>query len=283
MTTLTTTTSNSQMHNDIMVADSREPKPTTPTEEAVPEHNVVETYKNTTPEKHAYFDVKAEAIHIILNGIGDDIYFTVDACTTAKEMWMSIERLFKLEASTMQVNVQFLQQLQPEWSRFVTYQNEVNEICAKKIDRNANLLALVAATQHYPDTHYQAPKPHKTYTPSLKQTPSTRYNAPTRNRGKKIAKPITPPSESASKEDKDSDPEKAQRDKDMQKNLALVAKYIKNIYKPTKNNLRTSSKTRNKNVDTTPRSRNDNQTRQFVNQRTVTVVGARETVRNQVV
>ncbi|GJY08483.1 hypothetical protein Tco_0375537 [Tanacetum coccineum] len=37
-----------------------------------------------------------------------------------------------------------------------------------------------------------------------------------------IAKPITPPSESASEED--SDQEQAQRDKDMQKNLALIAK-----------------------------------------------------------
>nr|GEW22065.1 hypothetical protein [Tanacetum cinerariifolium] len=54
--------------------------------------------------------------------------------------------------------------------------------------------------------------------------------------GKKIAKPITPPFESASKEDNDL--EQAQRDKDMQKNLALIAKYIKKIYKPTNNNLR---------------------------------------------
>nr|GEY30974.1 integrase, catalytic region, zinc finger, CCHC-type, peptidase aspartic, catalytic [Tanacetum cinerariifolium] len=43
-----------------------------------------------------------------------------------------------------------------------------------------------------------------------------------RYKGKEIAKPITPPSESASEED--SDPEQAQRDKDMQKNLALIAK-----------------------------------------------------------
>ncbi|GJR11332.1 hypothetical protein Tco_0793984 [Tanacetum coccineum] len=41
---------------------------------------------------------------------------------------------------------------------------------------------------------------------------------------KEIAKPITPPSESASEED--SDPEQAQRDKDMQNNLALIAKMI---------------------------------------------------------
>nr|GEZ10996.1 hypothetical protein [Tanacetum cinerariifolium] len=43
-----------------------------------------------------------------------------------------------------------------------------------------------------------------------------------RYKGKEIAKPITPPSESASKED--IDPEQAQRDKEMQKNLALIAK-----------------------------------------------------------
>ncbi|GKA14358.1 retrovirus-related pol polyprotein from transposon TNT 1-94 [Tanacetum coccineum] len=67
------------------------------------------------------------------------------------------------------------------------------------------------------------------------------------------------------------------------KNLALIAKYFKKLYKPTNNNLRTSSNTRNKNVDTTPRYRNDNQTGQFGNQTTVNVVGARETVGGLVV
>ncbi|GJV69756.1 hypothetical protein Tco_1485265 [Tanacetum coccineum] len=57
---------------------------------------------------------------------------------------------------------------------------------------NANPLALVAATQQYPDTHYQAPKPHKTYAASSKPTLSTKSYSPTRCRGKKIAKPITP-------------------------------------------------------------------------------------------
>ncbi|GKC28601.1 hypothetical protein Tco_1035895 [Tanacetum coccineum] len=254
-------------------------KSATATKEAAPEHNVPETYKNTTPEKRAYFDAEAEAIHMILSGIGDDIYFIVDACTTNKEMWIAIERLQqgesinkqavktnlfwefgkftskdgesiesyysrfykimnemirnKLEVATMQINDQFLQQLQPEWSRFVIvfkptldldkesyhklfdilkqYQNEVNEIRAEKIARNANPLALVVATQQYPDDHYQEPKPHKTYAPSSKQTPSTRSHATTRNKGKEIVKPITPPSESASEED--SDEEHAKRDK----------------------------------------------------------------------
>nr|GFC86884.1 hypothetical protein [Tanacetum cinerariifolium] len=65
------------------------------------------------------------------------------------------------------------------------------------------------------------------------------------HKGKEIAKPITPPSETASEED--SDPEQSQRDKDMQKSLALIAKYFKKIYKPTNNNLRTSSNSKNKN------------------------------------
>nr|GFA33653.1 hypothetical protein [Tanacetum cinerariifolium] len=64
----------------------------------------------------------------------------------------------------------------------------------------------------------------------------------------------------------------------MQKNLALIAKYFKKIYKPTNNNLRTSSNSKNKNVDTTPRFKNDNQSGQFGKQRTVNVAGAREKV-----
>ncbi|GKA23526.1 retrovirus-related pol polyprotein from transposon TNT 1-94 [Tanacetum coccineum] len=120
-----------------------------------------------------------------------------------------------------------------------------------RIAKNANPLALVVADQPHPDTYYQALKSHKTYAPQQKASPPTRSHATTRHKSKEIAKPITPPSESASKED--SDPEQAQRDKDMQKNLALIAKYFKRIYKPTKNNLRTSSNSRNKNVDTSPR------------------------------
>ncbi|GJQ89163.1 retrovirus-related pol polyprotein from transposon TNT 1-94 [Tanacetum coccineum] len=203
----------------------------------------------------------------------------------------------------MQVNVQFLQQLQPEWSRFVTivkqqhkldevsyhklfdilkqYQKEVNELRAERMAKNANPLALVATAQTLQDPYYQTSKPHKSYAPTSKASLPTRSHATTRYKGKEIAKPITPPSESASEED--SDPEQAQKDKDMQKNLALIAKYFKKLYKPTNNNLRTSSNTRNKNVDTTPRYKNDNQTGQFGNQRAVNVVGARETVGGPVV
>nr|GEW02250.1 hypothetical protein [Tanacetum cinerariifolium] len=200
---------------------------------AIPEHTTVETPISMSPTNKAQFKAEKEAIHLILTGIGDEIYSTVDACQTAQEMWEAIERLQQgeslniqdilqlmnemirnnLTVATMQVNVQFLQQLQPEWSRY---------------------------------------------------------------KGKEITKPITPPSETASKEY--INPEQAQRDKDMQKNLALIAKYFKKIYKPTNNNLRTSSNSKNKNVDTTPRYKNDNQSGQFRNQRTMNVVGARENV-----
>ncbi|GJS22917.1 retrovirus-related pol polyprotein from transposon TNT 1-94 [Tanacetum coccineum] len=101
--------------------------------------------------------------------------------------------------------------------------------------------------------YYQAPKPQRSNATSS----STRQSASTRHKGKEVAKPITPQSESVSEED--SDPEQAQRDKESKRNLAL----------PCQN--------------TTPRYNNDNQSRQFGNQRTMTVAGARETVGSQVV
>nr|GEV09533.1 hypothetical protein [Tanacetum cinerariifolium] len=58
--------------------------------------------------------------------------------------------------------------------------------------------------------------------PSSKPSILTRSHTTTRYKDKEIAKPITPPSESASKED--IDPEQDQMDKDIQKNLALIAK-----------------------------------------------------------
>ncbi|GJS60907.1 retrovirus-related pol polyprotein from transposon TNT 1-94 [Tanacetum coccineum] len=132
-----------------------------------------------------------------------------------------------------------------------------------------------------PDPYYQAPKSHKSYASTSKQSSSTRSNASTKYKGKEISKPITPPSESTFEED--SDPEQDQRDKDMQKNLTLIAKYFKKIYKPTNNNLKTSLNSRSKNIDASPRYKNDNQTRQFRNQMTVIIARARETIGSQVV
>ncbi|GKB57290.1 hypothetical protein Tco_0913476 [Tanacetum coccineum] len=262
-TPITTSTIDSQMHNNIMAAGSRD-RPYQPTvatilavhaienSPAVPERTVVETILTMSPENKAHFESEKESIHFLLNGIGDEIYSTVDACKTSHEIREAIERLQQdgesmesyyskfykmmnemirnnLTVATMQVNVQFLQQLQPEWSRFVTivkqqheldkvsyhklfdvpkqYQNEVNKIRAERIAKNANPLALIAAAQQYPDPYYQEPKSYKPYVPTSKQSSSTKSNATTKFKGKKIAKPITHPSESASKED--SDPKQA--------------------------------------------------------------------------
>nr|GEU32019.1 hypothetical protein [Tanacetum cinerariifolium] len=47
---------------------------------AVPEHTTIETPMNISPENKAHFLAEKEAIHLILTGIRDEIYLTVDAC-----------------------------------------------------------------------------------------------------------------------------------------------------------------------------------------------------------
>nr|GEU37134.1 hypothetical protein [Tanacetum cinerariifolium] len=215
-----------------------------------------------SPANKAHFESEKEAIHLILTGIGDEIYSTVDARQTDQEMWEAIERLQHGES----LNIQ-----DPEWSR----KKLMNR--AERLARNANPFARVATAHANQDPYYQTSKSQKSYAPSSKPSVPTRSHTTTRYKGKKIAKLITPPSELASEEN--SDLEQAQRDKDMPKNLALITKYFKKIYKPTNNNLRTSSNSRNKNVDTTPRYKNNNQCGQFRNQRTMKVVGARENTR----
>nr|GEX40480.1 hypothetical protein [Tanacetum cinerariifolium] len=98
----------------------------------------------------------------------------------------------------------------------------------------------------------------------------------TRNKGKENVKPPSPPSESTSEDESDEE----QIDKHIQKSLALIVKHFKNIYRPTNNDLRTSSNTMNKNVDTSLRTRNDRHTRQFGNQRVGTIAGNKEPVEN---
>nr|GEV01226.1 hypothetical protein [Tanacetum cinerariifolium] len=199
---------------------------------AIPEHTIVETLMNMSPENKAHFQEEKEAIHLILTGIGDEIYSTLDACQTAQEMWEVIERLQQGES----LNIQDVKtNLFWEFGKFTSHDGETMEfyyprfykLMNEMIRNNLNVAMMQVNVQF------------------LKQLQPkwSRY------KGKEIAKPITPLSETASEED--SDPEQAQRDKAMQKNLALIAKYFKKIYKPTKNNLRTSLNSRNKNVDTT--------------------------------
>nr|GEY74812.1 hypothetical protein [Tanacetum cinerariifolium] len=236
----------------------------------VPEHTIVETPTNMSPENKAHFPAEKEAIHLILTRIGDDIYSIVDACQTAPEMWEAIERLQQgeslniqdvktnlfwefgkftshegetmesnytrfyklmnemirnnLTVTTMPVNVQFLQQLQPEWSRFVMivkqqhkldevsyhklfdilkqYQSEFNELRAEKLGRNANPLALVATAQVERDPYYQTTRSHRSQAPLPKPSIPSRSHTSIRHKGKEITKPITPLYETAFEEDR---------------------------------------------------------------------------------
>ncbi|GKA60599.1 hypothetical protein Tco_0760006 [Tanacetum coccineum] len=243
-TPITTSTTDSQMHNNIMAAGSRDHPPmlatgryaqwrsrflryidtrpnvvpATEDSPAVTEQTTVETAMNMTPENRAHFESEKEAIHLILTGIGDEIYSTVDACQTAQEMWEAIERLQQgeslniqdvktnlfwefgqftshdgetiesyytrfykmmnemirnnLTVAMMQVNVQFLQQLQPEWSRFVTIVKQQH-----KLDEHLLLLlntSKTLITKHQNLHKYNAPTS-KASLPTENPHATTRY------------------------------------------------------------------------------------------------------------
>ncbi|GJW07613.1 hypothetical protein Tco_1570036 [Tanacetum coccineum] len=53
----------------------------------------MENYKNVSQDIRDQMNAEAEAVQIILTGIDNDIYSTVDACPNACEMWKAIESL----------------------------------------------------------------------------------------------------------------------------------------------------------------------------------------------
>nr|GEX80635.1 reverse transcriptase domain-containing protein [Tanacetum cinerariifolium] len=53
----------------------------------------MENYKYVSQDITDQLDAEAEVVQIILIGIDNDIYFTVDACPNACEMWKAIKRL----------------------------------------------------------------------------------------------------------------------------------------------------------------------------------------------
>ncbi|GJV43991.1 hypothetical protein Tco_1428527 [Tanacetum coccineum] len=236
----------------------------------------MENYKNVSQDIRDQLNAEAEAVQIILTGIDNDIYSTVDACPNACEMWKAIERLKQGES----INVQDLEtnlywefgkftsrdgeSLESYYSRFYKMMNElVRNQCHvtnhqvnvqfllqlqpewQRLARTANPLALVA--QQQPVYHHQNHPTQNT------QYSSTRSQQSTRNRGKAIVTSSAPTY----------DPEPATK-----------------IYKPTNNNLRTSSNTSRANQDNSPRI---NRGTGYDNQRAVNVAGARENVGTPVV
>ncbi|GJQ98881.1 retrovirus-related pol polyprotein from transposon TNT 1-94 [Tanacetum coccineum] len=143
--------------------------------------------------------------------------------------------------------------------------NEVNEIRTERLARTANPLALVA--QQQPVYHHQNHPTQNT------QYSSTRSQQSTRNRGKAIVTSSAPtydPEPATVTED-----EEMSKEKEIDKLMALISLSFKKIYKPTNNNLRTSSNTSRANQDNSPRI---NRGTGYDNQRAVNVAGARENI-----
>nr|GEV20985.1 retrovirus-related Pol polyprotein from transposon TNT 1-94 [Tanacetum cinerariifolium] len=151
------------------------------------------------------------------------------------------------------------------------HHNEVSEIKAERIARIANPLALVA--QQQPVYHPQHHPTHYT-----KNSSTRSQQAATRNRGKAIVNSPTPIYDQepyiVAEDDETS------KDKEIDKLMALISLSFKKIYKPTNNNLRTSSNTNRANQDNSPRI---NRGVGYDNQRLGHVAGARETVGTTVV
>nr|GFB35748.1 hypothetical protein [Tanacetum cinerariifolium] len=134
--------------NDKSVLDS-EGNPTTATE------RVFETYKNVEQEIRDQLNAEAEAVQIILTGINNDIYSTVDACPNAYEMWKAIERLKQGES----INVQDLEtnlfwefgkftsldgeSLESYYSRFYKLMNELTRNQCKVTNHQVNVQFLL--------------------------------------------------------------------------------------------------------------------------------------------
>nr|GEY58463.1 copia protein [Tanacetum cinerariifolium] len=114
------------------------------------------------------------------------------------------------------------------------HQHEVNEIRAEKIARIANLLALIA--QQQPVYH---PHTHPTH---YNQNSLTRLQqAATKNRGKAIVNSPQPIYDQEPSMVDDDD--ETSKDKEIDKLMALISLSFKKVFKPTNNNLRTSSNT----------------------------------------
>ncbi|GJW00210.1 hypothetical protein Tco_1555461 [Tanacetum coccineum] len=62
----------------------------------------MENYKNVPKDIRNLLQAEAEVVYIILIGIDNDIYCTVDACRKALDMWNVIERLKQCESINVQ-------------------------------------------------------------------------------------------------------------------------------------------------------------------------------------
>ncbi|GJU01785.1 hypothetical protein Tco_1112123 [Tanacetum coccineum] len=121
------TQSSNALHNAIMEAGSKDrppmlaPVPVVEGSSETTTKRYIENYKNVSQDIHDQLNVEAEAVQIILTGIDNDIYSTVDACPNACEMWKAIKRLKQGES----INVQDLEtNFYCEFGKFTSWDGE---------------------------------------------------------------------------------------------------------------------------------------------------------------
>nr|GEX89337.1 hypothetical protein [Tanacetum cinerariifolium] len=197
----------------------------------------MENYKNVSQDIHDQLNAEAEAVQIILIGIDNDIYSTVDACPSACEMWKAIERLKQGES----INVQDLEtNLYLEFRKFTSRDGESLESYYSRFYKMMNDLVRnqCDVTNHQVNVQFLL---------QLQPEWQRSQQAATRNRRKAIGNSPTPiydqePSTVA-------EDDEMSKDKEIDKLMALISLSFKKIYKPTNNNLQTSSNTSRANQD----------------------------------
>nr|GEY44807.1 hypothetical protein [Tanacetum cinerariifolium] len=203
-------------------------------------HQVFETYQNVKQVIRNQLNAKAEAVQIILTGIDNDIYLTVDACPNACEMWKAIERLKQGEY----INVQNLEtNLFWEFGKFTSLDGESLE---SYYSRFYKLMNELTRNKKREKAVVNSPQPIYDQEPSMV----------------------------------DDDDEDTSKEKEIDKLMALISLSFKKIYKPTNNNLRTSSNTSHVNQDNSPQIHKN---AGYEGQRSGTFAGARDTAGSSMV
>nr|GFC19907.1 hypothetical protein [Tanacetum cinerariifolium] len=186
-----------------------EGNPTTVTEK------VFETYKSVTQEIRD--QLNAEAVQIILTGIDNDIYSTVDACLNTCEMWKVIKRLKQGKS----INVQDLEtNLFWEFGKFTSLDGESLESYYSRFYKMMNELTRnqCKVTNHQVNVQFLL---------QLQPEWQRSTQAATRNRGKAIVnypQPIYDQEPSMVDDDKDTS-----KDKEIDKLMALISLSFKKM------------------------------------------------------
>ncbi|GJU22106.1 hypothetical protein Tco_1155448 [Tanacetum coccineum] len=219
-----------------------------------PNIELIHYYLQNPPYKFEW----AERTIPVAEGIDNDIYSIVDACPNACEMWKSIERLKQGES----VNVQDLEtNLYWEFRKFTSRDGETIESYCSMFYKMMNELSQELKTVSYHKL-YDILKQHQNEVNEIRSerlaVQLIHLHLLLNNNQFIILKTIILTTLKIPQPDH---------------NKLLLE--IEKIYKPTNNNLRTSSNTSRANKDNTPRVKRGIR---YDNQREINVAGARENV-----